>query len=86
LILSLIKQFTGWGPAPFLTDYEYGVRRWIMMLFILPLFFALDFLYFRKRKDAILESYNGRDPFTAKNISSILLMMLVPLIFIFVFN
>ena len=86
LVLSLVKQLTGLTVMPFLTGYEYGARKWILILCILPLFFALDFLYFRKRKDVILESYNGREPFTIKNISLILLMMVVPLILIFVLN
>lgn len=59
LFYSLVKKVTGWTVRPFLTDYEYGERKWIMMLCIVPLFFALDFLYFRKRKDIILDKYNG---------------------------
>jgi hypothetical protein len=86
LILSLVKQFTGWEVTPFLTNNEYGVRKWIMALCILPNFFALDFLYFRTRKDVILKSYNNREPFTIKNISLILLMMFASLILIFVIN
>lgn len=86
LILSLVKQFTGWSVRPFLTEHEYGERKWVMILLTLPFFFALDFLYFRKRKKAILDNYSEYKPFSIKNISFILLLMLVPLVLIFVLN
>lgn len=86
LIYSLVKQFTGWTVTPFLVNFEYGVRKWVMILSILPLFFALDFLYFRRRKDAILDEYREQEPFSTKNIAFILLLMLMPLVMIFVLN
>jgi len=86
LVLSIIKVFTGWTIKSFLTNYEYGARKWIMILMILPLFFGLDFFYFRKRKDEILNKYVAQNPFTTKHIALIFLIMLVPLILTFVLN
>jgi len=85
-VYSLVKQFSGWTLNPFLTNYEYGIRKWIMIIFIIPIFFGLDFFYFRKRKETIFNSYKNQNPFTLKNIVIILLVMLVPFVLTFVLN
>ena len=82
LLFSLLRHFTDisidlipWGK-----DLSYGQRKYLGMPFVMLLFFLVWYFYYRKKSKAILAKYEGKNPFTVKNILLIILIMIVPLI------
>jgi len=78
LLHSIIRYNTGWTIGALSQDYS--TNKLLMLPFALILYLALNFLYFRPRRKAILEKYSERKPFSLKNILLVCLIMLVPLI------
>lgn len=82
LILSMLRYYTDinidlmpWGKS-----LNYGQRKYLGIPFVILLFFLVWFFYYRKRASKILAKYEGKKPFTIKNILLIILIMVMPLL------
>lgn len=80
LIYSIYRYTAHANPLEWGTGLSYGQRKYLMFPFVILLFFLVWYFYYRKKSMPILAKYNGKKPFTLKNILLIILIMLVPLI------
>ncbi len=80
LIYSIYRYATHTNPLEWGTGLSYGQRKYLMFPFVILLFFLVWFFYYRKKANEILSKYEGKNPFTVKNILLIILIMMVPLI------
>ena len=87
LILSIIMYTTGWKILEFLQGFNYSTRKLIMIPFTFLFFWFIDLIYFKRKKQVILGDYEKMNPFSIKSISSIILLLIMPLILgIWLFN
>lgn len=80
LFYSIYRFTTHTNPLGWGTHLSYGQRKYLMLPFVILLFLGVWYFYYRKRSKAILMKYEGKRPFTIKNILLIVLIMVVPLI------
>lgn len=82
LLFSLLRHFNiiNIDLLPWGKDLSYGQRKYIGIPFIILLFFLVWYFYYRRKSKAILSSYEGKKPFTVKNILLVILIMVIPLI------
>jgi hypothetical protein len=79
LVYSIFRFVNDSNPLGWGNNLSYGQRKYLMFPFgILSL--VLIYFYYRKKSKAILARYDGKKPFTVKNILLIILIMVVPLI------
>ena len=79
-VYSIYRYSTHTNPLEWGTELTYGQRKLIMFPFAILLFFLVWYFYYRKRSKTIISKYEGKKPFTIKNILLIILIMVVPLI------
>ncbi len=79
LVYSVFRFFYQSNPLGWGNDLSYGQRKYLMFPFGI-LFLFLVYFYYRRKSKAILAKYEGKKPFTIKNILLIVLIMVVPLI------
>lgn len=80
LLYSIYRFSTHTNPLEWGTGLSYGQRKYLMFPFVILLFFLVWYFYYRKKSKAILSKYEGKKPFTIRNILLIILIMVVPLI------
>lgn len=80
LFYSIYRFSTHTNPLEWGTGLSYGQRKYLMFPFVILLFFLVWYFYYRKKSKVILAKYEGKKPFTIKNILLIILIMVVPLI------
>ena len=78
LLYTIIRHITGWSLSYPLKNFEYGERKYILMVFFLPILLLLDFLYYRKKRLEILATYKGQNISDKRNIVKTLLIIVVP--------
>jgi hypothetical protein len=83
LLYTVINAITGWKVPYFPRSYEYGERKYILMLLLLPIFFLLDYIYFKRRRLHILAVYKEQNISSKKNIVKVLLITVLPLVLSF---
>jgi len=82
LLFSLFRYFTdiNINLIPWGKDLSYGQIKYLGMPFVILLFILVWRFYYRKKAKIILSKYEGKKPFTIKNIWLIIFIMVVPLI------
>lgn len=78
LIHSIIRYNTGWTIGTFSNDYS--ANKLLLLPFVLLFYSSLDFVYFRQRREVILEKYSEKKPFSIISILLVSLIIIIPLI------
>ena len=84
LIYSVVYYLTGYDIAAF--SNAYGYDKLMMLPYALLLFFIIQYFYYRKKTQHILDKYGDRPLFTIKNIALVLLIMVIPLVLVILFD
>lgn len=80
LVYAIYRYATHTNPLEWGDSLSYGQRKYMMFPFVILFFFLVWYFYYRKKSKPILERYEGKRPFTIKNILLIILIMVIPLI------
>ena len=80
LVYSLFRYITHQNPLEWGGDLSYSDRKYLGMPFVLVIYLLIWHFYYRKRAARIMNSYEGKKPFTVRNIIFVLLITVVPLI------
>lgn len=80
LLYSIYRFWTHTNALEWGTGLSYGQRKFLIFPFLILIFFIVWYFYYRKKSKTILAKYEGKKPFTVKNILLIILIMVVPLI------
>jgi len=79
LLYSAIKLFAGWDFS-LGGEFSYGQRKYMLLPIALLAFFLTWYFYYRKKAQAILKKYENRPPFSLKNFTLLILMIVIPLV------
>jgi hypothetical protein len=83
LLYTVIRKLTGWSVDYPLKKYEYGIRKYVLILMAVLLFELANLIYFKKRRLKILTNYNGQTIKEPKNIALMLLALPLPVVLVF---
>ncbi len=76
-VIQFLTAFTFVSPF---SVYNYSTRKIMLLPIVLIFFLILDKLYFRRKRNIILEKYYLENPFTKQRILLVILTLLVPLV------
>ncbi len=76
-VIQFLTAFTFVSPF---SVYNYSTREIMLLPIVLIFFLILDKLYFRRKRNIILEKYYLENPFTKQRILLVILTLLVPLV------
>jgi hypothetical protein len=79
MIFAIQRYFTG-IDIDWKRDLSYGQRKYFFMPMILIAFVLIWLVFYRRRKDVIINKYKNKEPFTSINYMLIALIFVVPLI------
>jgi len=82
LLYAIYKAISGLNPLEWGVDLSYGQRKVIYLPLVALLFTIVWYFYYKKHAKSILTKYEGKKPFTIRNIIYVLLIIAMPIIII----